>query len=372
LGDAVMTTPALQRLREARPDAHITLLTPFKLADLWKGHPSVDAVIPFAENEGILRVVRRLRGQRFDIALLLPNSPRSALEVFLARIPRRIGCQRPWRNVFLTERIAPPATAVLMRKRSAQEIQQLISSGSAPAARMPATAHQSYHYLHLVAALGASPAPLPPHIAVAPAEVAAVKGRFDFPVGGGSRPILFGLNPGAAYGPAKRWPAERFIAAARELRKRTGCHLWLLGGAADQALAASIKYGIQNANGGTDASVQLLAGRTSLRELCAALQACDAVLTNDSGPMHLAAAVGTPVVALFGSTSPELTSPGLPGDTHHVILKSGVPCAPCFRRDCPIDLRCLIGIEVEPVVQALLAAHRRREAAGDSGTGKSL
>ena len=101
-----------------------------------------------------------------------------------------------------------------------------------------------------------------------------------------------------------------------------------------------------------------LAGKTSLRELMALLKLCRVLLTNDSGPMHVAAALGTPVVVPFGSTSPELTGPGLPGDARHRLLKSDAPCAPCFLRECPIDFRCLNGITVERVVEAVLQAIR--------------
>ena len=147
LGDAVMTTPALQRLREARPNAHITLLTAGKLADLWLHHPDIDAVLAFTREESIFQIARRLRKERFDTALLFPNSPRSALEVFLARIPQRIGYARPWRNFFLTQRVVPHSEAILMRKRSVGEIKSLIDrAGQTSPAKFPAAAHHIYHY----------------------------------------------------------------------------------------------------------------------------------------------------------------------------------------------------------------------------------
>src|SRR4051812_10662036 len=171
LGDAVMTTPALQRLRERFPEARITLVTPEKLVDLWRHHPSVDEVIPFKPRESGLRVASRIRGWKFmktaaefqkgrlkgerrnvdeatvralqffsllsdfkaipfDVALILPNSPRSALEAWLARIPRRIGYARPWRNRFLTDRIPTRRGQVEMRKRSRKEIDALIANGA--------------------------------------------------------------------------------------------------------------------------------------------------------------------------------------------------------------------------------------------------
>lgn len=353
LGDAVMTTPALQRLREARPEAQITLLTPAKLRDLWLHHPAIDSVLKFEEGETVFAVAKRLRAGRFTTALVLPNSPRSALEVFLARIPCRIGLARPWRNFFLTQRIQPRAGAMDMRKRSLAEIQELNRAGSPPSREaIPASAHHLHQYLHLAAALGANPKPVPPRLEVAPDEVAAIRRRFG--LSAGSEVRLLGLNPGAEYGPAKRWPRERFVAAAIELQRRTNCHWWILGGKTDEPIAATIAAEIIAANAGPPDAVRNLAGQTSLRELCAALKACEVVLTNDTGPMHVAAAVGTPVVVPFGSTSPELTGPGLPGDPRHRFVQANVPCSPCFLRECPIDFRCMNGITVERVVDAVM------------------
>lgn len=355
LGDAVMTTPALQRLREARPEAHITLLSPAKLRELWLHYPAIDSVLSFEEGETVFAAAKRLRAGRFTTALVLPNSPRSALETFLARIPSRIGLARPWRNFFLTQRIQPRAGAMDMRKRSLAEIQQLNRAGSPPShAAIPGSAHHLHQYLHLAASLGANPEPVPPRLEVTQDEVSAITKRFGLPTD--SAAPLFGLNPGAEYGPAKRWPRERFVAAAAELQRRTNCHWWIFGGKADEPLVASIAADITAAKAGPPESVRNLAGQTSLRELCAALKACEVVLTNDTGPMHVAAAVGTPVVVPFGSTSPELTGPGLPGDSRHRLIKATVPCSPCFLRECPIDFRCMNGITVEGVVEAVMEA----------------
>ncbi len=375
LGDAVMTTPALLRLREKFPAAHIALLTPAKLAELWKNHPAVDEVIPFTADEGVLKVLRKLRygrgpeilrgaegkfhaapviiPARFDLALVLPNSPRSALEVFLADIPQRIGYARPWRNFFLTQAVAPRTDAVKMRKRTASEIRQLISEKpevKSQKSESPKSAHQIFEYLHLVGALGANPEPLAPQLFVTPEEIEAVKMKFGLDKI--SAPI-FGLNPGAEYGSAKRWPAEKFISAAKEIQTKANCVWLVFGGKNDEAVATQIQSAIGNRQ-----SAISLAGKTSLRELMALLKLCRVLLTNDTGPMHVAAALGTPVVVPFGSTSPELTGPGLPGDMHHRLLKSDAPCAPCFLRECPIDFRCMNGIEIEAVVVAMLSAAR--------------
>jgi heptosyltransferase II len=364
LGDAVMTTPALERLREARPRAHITLLTHEKLADLWLNFPGVDSVLTFTAVENFWRVGRRLREQRFKIALIFPNSPRSALEMWLARIPQRIGYPQTWRNWALTDKISREISRSAMRKRSLGEIKRLIhhpSAGSTPA--VLSSAHHIHHYLQLAAALGGNPRPLPPCLTVTDQEVKSIKQRLPVPAGQiESRPI-FGLNAGAEYGPAKRWPRERFVDAAIRLQRQTDCRWLIIGGRGDMALAGSIADEIRTAasqkpgraEDPANPEVINLAGATTLRELCAALKLCRVLLTNDSGPMHVAAALGIPVVVPFGSTSPELTGPGLPGDSRHQLLKSNVPCAPCFLRECPIDFRCMNSISVERVVKAVLS-----------------
>jgi len=358
LGDAVMTTPALLRLREKFPGAQITLLTPEKLQELWPEHPAVDEVIPFAadqsvwETAGQIRALHHAPGRRhFDAALVLPNSPRSALEVRLARIPLRVGCARPWRNWFLTQAIAPRPEAVTMRKRSVDEIKKLISAPPAAKARPPASAHQLHEYLHLAAALGANPEPVPPQLFVRPAEVDAARKKFGLEKIAGP---IFGLNPGAEYGPAKRWPADKFIAVAREIQERTRCTWLIFGGPADTGIAHRIESAIPS----PPTAMWNVAGKTSLRELMALLKLCRLLLTNDSGPMHVAAALGTPVVVPFGSTSSELTGPGLPGALRHHVIQSDVPCNPCFLRECPIDLRCQNGISVERVTEAVLRTLR--------------
>jgi len=349
LGDAVMTTPALLRLRGKFPGAQITLLAPEKLQPLWREHPAINEVISFAPDEGLFAMARQLRAQQFDLALVLPNSPRSALEVWLARIPRRIGYARPWRNWFLTQAVASRAGSVKMQKRSVDEIKRLIARTPDAGPPTPGSAHQIHEYLHLAAALGASPEPLPPQLFVKPDEVEAARKKFGLEKIAGP---IFGLNPGAEYGPAKRWPVEKFIAAASEIQIRTNCTWLVFGGPADAAAGSRIESAISS----PPFAIWNLAGKTSLRELMALLKLCRVLLTNDTGPMHVAAALGTPVVAPFGSTSPELTGPGLPGDPRHWLIRSDAACAPCFLRECPIDFRCLNGIEVERVVKAVLAA----------------
>jgi heptosyltransferase-2 len=353
LGDAVMTTPALLRLREKFPEAHIALLTPEKLRELWLNHPAVDEMISFAPGENVFAVAKKIRAGKFDLALVLPNSPRSALEVFLAGIPQRIGYARSWRNFFLTQAVAPRADSVKMHKRSLTEIQNLIVKYPEAQFRVPEAQrqpHQIHEYLHLAGVLGVSSKAQLPQLFVTPDEIEITKIKFGLEKT--TQPI-FGLIPSAEYGPAKRWPVEKFIAAAKEIQKRTNCAWILFGGKSDAAITDQIEPAIFN----PPAAVFNLAGKTSLRELMALMKLCRVVLTNDTGPMHVAAALGTPVVVPFGSTSPELTGPIFSANAK--ILKSDAPCSPCFLRECPIDFRCMNSISVERVVEAVVASLHR-------------
>jgi heptosyltransferase-2 len=352
LGDAVMTTPALQRLREAKPDAHITLLTHEKLAGLWRGHPSLNATMSFSAAESVFAVSRKLRHELFDAALIFPNSPRSALEAFFARIPRRVGYARNGRSLALTDAVPPRAGAKRMHKRSRWEIEQRISQNVLRETFLPG-AHHIHDYLHLACALGANAAPLLPLLHVNEEEVAAIRNKFHWT----DEKLVFALNPGAEYGPAKRWPSERFIELATQVHHKTSCHWVVLGARADRELAGGIASVVSSTIG--PANVTNIAGETSLRELCAVLKTCAVAVTNDTGPMHVAAALGTPVVVPFGSTSPEMTAPSSASDAKHEFIVGQVPCAPCFRRECPIDFRCMKSISVEQMVEATLRASRR-------------
>ena len=353
LGDAVMTTPALLRLRERFPESHITLLTQSKLAELWQHHPAINETIGFTAEESIFSIARKLRTGKFDLSLVLPNSPRSALEVFLAGIPQRVGYARAWRNFFLTQAVAARTGVVKMRKRPVAEIHRLAAGENIGSEKLEfgnSQAHHIHEYLNLAAAaLGANPEPLAPQLFVTPEEVEAAKKKF------GLEKItapIFGLNPGAEYGPAKRWPVEKFIAAAGEIQQRTNCAWILCGGKSDATITRQIASQFPSSN----SHLLNLAGKTTLRELMVLLKLCRVLLTNDTGPMHVAAALGTPLVVPFGSTSPELTGPGLPDDARNYLIKSDAPCSPCFLRECPIDFRCMNGISVERVVEAVLAA----------------
>ncbi|MFM1945431.1 MAG: hypothetical protein RI897_4413 [Verrucomicrobiota bacterium] len=349
LGDAVMTTPALLRLREAYPQSHITLLTHLKLASLWEHHPAINEILTFNQNSSLRQIAQNLRPHQFHIGLALPNSHRSALELWLASIPHRIGFSAPARSWFLTQALRHPPHYVRMRKRTPKEARKRYLANQPPDPLPPPSAHQIHLYLHLTAALGAKADPLPPQLHVTPKEILQARATFNVP----ENQRWIGLNAGAEYGPAKRWPLDRFAQTAALTQQKTGCHLLILGGPADLNLAQDLHQQIRHLNPNLPPPVTAT-GKTSLRQLCALLKCCHALLTNDSGPMHVAAALNVPVITPFGSTSPELTGPGLPGDPKHHILRQRTPCNPCFLRHCPVNLPCMTQITVESAVHALL------------------
>jgi lipopolysaccharide heptosyltransferase II len=308
LGDAVMTIPAVRAIKRGRPDAHVTMLTPAKLADLWSATKEVDEVIRIEIGEGVFAVASKLRG-KFDAAVLLPNSLRTALEVWLAGIPRRVGYPGHYRHWLLNQ--------VYREKKSKKK------------ATTTTRKHQAHHYLALAEYCGAN-----------------VSSALDVMFGSvvaSSRVPRLGIVPGAEYGPAKRWLPERFAEVMRRMYEDTGAEWRMFGIEKDREIADDIQS--QSRVPCID-----LVGKTTLRQLIEELRQCDLLLTNDTGTMHLAASLGVPVVAIFGSTEPELTGPLGDG---HTVLRKKVECAPCFLRECPIDFRCMKAIEASEVVEAI-------------------
>ncbi|MFA6561620.1 MAG: lipopolysaccharide heptosyltransferase II [Verrucomicrobiia bacterium] len=336
LGDAVMTMPAIQRLKQAHPQAQIAVLTGPKLADLWRLHPDVNEVIVHEQSNCpfvLLRQARELRRGAFDAAIIFSNSWRSALPTWLAGIPRRIGFRGHARAWMLTERLGESADYQTKPVMTSEAIRRF-GNGLSAASERPVFKHQVHRHLQLAACLGADATPCAPQLQLAAPPADALLPQ--------DKPLL-ALNAGAEYGPAKRWPLDRFIAAAKVIVERHHVRWVILGGPKEGDLGREIATAL-----GAPNAINL-AGQTTLLGLCHALAQCRLLLTNDSGPMHLAAALGKPVVAMFGSTEPALTGPN---DSRHVILRHAPPCSPCFMRECPIDFRCMTAITVEEVVKA--------------------
>lgn len=301
LGDAVMSSPAVRAIAAGRPDARVTVLTRDKLADFWRTVPGVADVIAVPSDAGVFKVASRIRG-RFDVAIIFPNSSRTGLEAWLGGIRRRVG--------YLGEN----------RKWTLNQIVR-------PAKKRMWPQHQAYHYLRMADSVGAARGEL----TIPPAPI---------PEG----PLRIGICPGAEYGPAKRWYPNRFRRVMEAIaQKHPDATFVILGTAADAPVANDILQSF-------DGKVEDLVGRTTLAQLLDELRRLRTLVTNDTGTMHLAASLGVPVVALFGSTEPLLTGPL--GD-HHIVIRHQVECSPCYQRNCPLDFRCMEAITTEEVTAAV-------------------
>jgi heptosyltransferase II len=304
LGDAVMALPAVRNLKTMLVDEPLTVAAPEKLAAFWQACPFVDHVIALTEPKKLRATAAQLRAGKFASALLLPNSLRAAAEAALAGIPQRVGYARAGRSLLLTHAVPVPP-------------------------RNPVRLHQRFYYLDLVTAVGAPADPAMPPLRKPPADPAP-DGR-----------MTVAICPGAEYGPAKRWPIERYLAIAQHFIAKHQARILLLGAAGDAPLTAQLAAQLPEAED--------RAGKTTLTEFIATLASARLVICNDSGAMHVASALGVPTVAIFGSTEPLLTGPLGPNTT---VLRHHVPCSPCFLRECPIDFACMNSISPEIVISA--------------------
>jgi len=321
IGDAVMTTPAIGVIREYFPQSKITLLANPMVSQLFYHHPWVDRVITFDRHGthrgviGRVKLAGELRKESFDTAIILPNSFDSAIVPFLAGIPVRVGKVSDGRGFTLTGRYH--------RKKNG------------------AVCHEVEYYLELLRHFGISGSVTQPYLYTLPGEdhstatLLAEQGirQEDF---------LIGINPGATYGSAKRWYPERFAEVAGRLASEWSAKVLLLGGPGEAEITSDIEKKLQ----GTALN---MAGKTSVRELMALIKRCQFFVTNDSGPMHIAAAFGIPLVAIFGSTDHATTSPY--SDKGVVVCKPA-ECAPCKLRECPTDHRCMTAVTADDVVDA--------------------
>ncbi len=328
IGDAVMSLPALRALREAQPDAHIAILARPWVADVYAREQFCDQLLPYTAPKGWhdlparFRIARELRKHQFDSAILLPNSFDSALTPWLAGIPERIGYARDGRGMLLTRAIARP------------------NHGEIPA-------HERFYYLELLKRAGLIPRiPESTEIRLDGATEAAEEGLAKFAaLHLGS--VIVGVSPGAAYGTAKQWLPERFADSAVMLAKQLDGAVALFGSNDERALCESILRRMEAAG----ARGYNFAGQTSLGQFITLAAACRAFLTNDSGAMHIASALGVPTVAIFGSTDHAGTGPT---GSNAAIVRENVECSPCLRRECPIDHRCMTRVSAERVAENAL------------------
>jgi len=327
LGDAVMCEPALRGLRKLFPDAQIALLVKPAVADLFTGHPALTRVLTYdskGRHAGLFgkwALAEQLRRQSFDLAVLFQNAFEAAFLTFLAGVPRRYGYATDGRSLLLSNPVAVPDRRALT--------------------------HQVRYYWDLLKPLGLTGDPPAPELVVLPEEEQAMAGRL---AQGGltANDVVIGVNPGSTYGGAKRWLPERYAEATerlcRTLRESRNQQVGVVifGAKGEERLGQDIAARLSSPS-------LVLSGATTIRELMAAVKRCAMLLTNDTGPMHIASAFQVPLVAIFGPTDWRTTSPF---GSAHTIVRQPVDCAPCMLRECPIDHRCMTRVTVDQVYDA--------------------
>jgi heptosyltransferase II len=316
IGDVIMTLPAVAAVRKRWPGARISVLAKPWVSEIYRLSPDVDEIIDFQEPgrhagaRGKLRLAGELRRAPFDCAILLQNAIEAAIIARLAGIPLRAGYNSDGRGLLLTHSV-----------RRTKAVRQI---------------HQIDYYLEMVRALGCTPTER--SVQLHPGnDYDDVTEKLFKEYGIGAGRTLIGLAPGAAYGPAKMWFPERFAAVVDRLIDDTGAQAILLGSVGDKECTAAVARNARHFL--TD-----IAGKTNLKEAIALISRCALFLSNDSGLMHVAGALGIPTVAIFGSTNPITTSPV---GEKSIVIHRDVPCSPCLKPVCPTDFRCmdLIGAE---------------------------
>jgi heptosyltransferase-2 len=314
IGDAIMALPALRAVRAKFSDAEIAILARPYVADIYRDQQICNQLINYGPNgihagfSGRERLARELRAQKFDVALLLQNAFDAAWLAWRANIPERIGYARDGRSLLLTKPVPVPAP------------------GEIPT-------HEKFYYLELLRRAGWMDS-LPDESFI-PLTVSEVKRRraSEFLEESGARPhsLRVAIGAGASYGSAKCWPPPRFAELASRLQAQNDADVILFGTAAESAVSNAIAARMRQPP--ID-----LTGKTAIADLTALLSQCHLFIGNDSGAMHVAAAVGLPVVAIFGPTAPLDTAPVTPRCT---IVQERPYCSPCFLRRCPTDHRCM-------------------------------
>ncbi len=318
LGDAVMATPLLQDVKAHWPQVSMTVVCLPSIAALLKGNPHLNKLLIYDphQRDKIGHFLQK-EPESYDWGILLTNSFSSAWQFFHGKVQQRIGFKGNWRRLMLTHALPFPVNR--------------------------ASQHLVITYKKLLEPLGIPLSSTPPQLYIEKAEEEQIQTLLS------SLPFfskgcqLIGMNPGAAFGTAKCWLPERFRAVTLKLLENPNNVILYFGDQTSYSLVSDICKDLPE-------RVVNLAGKTSLRELMALIKRCKVLLTNDSGPMHIAAALGTPLLALFGSTSATQTGPYHTGR----IIHKHVACSPCYKRVCPIDFRCMKRIEVDEVYETLM------------------
>jgi heptosyltransferase-2 len=329
IGDAIMALPALRAIRQRYAGAQISILARPYVADIYRDQQVANELIPYDPEgdhrgwSGREKLVSDLRARKFDVALLLQNAFDAAWLAWRAQIPQRIGYARDARSLLLTKAIPVP------------------KSGEIPP-------HEKFYYLELLRRAGwLDELPDEPHITLRVPDGARQHAAQSL-LEAGARPLAtrIAVGAGASYGSAKCWPPDRFAKALNDLLSHTDADVILFGTPGELPVSTVIAAELQRAPIN-------LTGKTSIADLPALLSQCHLFLGNDSGAMHVAAAVGLPVVAIFGPTDPHGTAPVTPRLT---IVQQKPYCSPCFLRRCPTDHRCMTAVTPSMVETALESA----------------
>jgi heptosyltransferase-2 len=338
VGDAIMALPALRSVRTRFPNAMIAIVARPYVADIYRGQGICDELAPYDVNgahaglKGREHFAQELRARKFDVALLLQNAFDAAWLAWRAAIPERIGYALDGRSLLLTKKIAVP-------KR-----------GEIPP-------HEQFYYLELLRRAGwIDSLPSESFVRLEVAEAERLHAEQTL-AAAGARPNVprIAIGAGASYGSAKCWPPDRFADFVNRFRRHTDAEVILFGTPTERTVSDAIAAGI------TGPSISLV-GKTAIADLPALLSRCQLFIGNDSGAMHVAAAVGLPVVTIFGPTDPYGTAPITPRCT---IVQEKPYCSPCFLRRCPIDHRCMARITPESVDAAAHSwLHAKEVAAG--------
>lgn len=324
LGDLVMATPILADLRRHWPEAKMTAMCQGGGAALLQHDPHLDQLWEFKRPKSLFsrEPLSLLQQEKVDLGILLTNSFSSAWWFWRGNIPYRLGYAMHGRRWFLNLPVALPP--------------------------LLASQHLVVTYKMLLEPLDIPVSDTPPRLYLTPEERKGARERLA-QYGISPHDRVIGINPGAAYGSAKCWLPERFRQLCQLLLDKEKVKIIFFGDKGGASLVEHICAGLPS-------SVINLAGQTSLRELIALIESCSLFLTNDSGPMHVADALGVPLIALFGSTNDRTTGPYR---SKHFLIHKRVPCSPCYRRECPlIDFPCMSQISVEEVYQAILSAEK--------------
>jgi heptosyltransferase-2 len=317
LGDLVMGTPVLADLRKKYPNAHITAMCQKNVASLLKEDPHIDDIFSFTPPKNLLNfpsqkeLVEKLKKEQYDTGILLSNSFSSAWWLWRGQVKNRIGFTGDWRSWLMSTPLSFPKN---LNK------QHLVKT-----------------YKALLKPLGIPISERPPRLYLSDKEIEDAK-EILHRHGVRDGHTIIGINPGAAYGSAKCWIPSRFKEVTQQLLENPTNRIVYFGDSVGAKLTQEICLGMSD-------RVINLAGKTSIRELLALISLCSTFLTNDSGPMHIASALGTPHVAIFGSTSDVKTGPY----SHGRVIHKHVSCSPCYKRECPIDFRCMTSIHADEV-----------------------